>query len=129
MNDKKEIILITTALLLLILIGGLAFLYSGEEKQNIIGKAELTIDFGNGNKRAFEGDIVENETPADALSQASKVGGFSYKIDEKSNLYAINNFADGKDKTWNLYLNDKKINGLVGGVVLKSNDKILVKYE
>ena len=129
MNKKEEIILMITALLLAALVGGLAFLYSGEEKQNIIGKAELMIDFGDGNKRAFEGEIVENETPVDALNQASKIGNFSYKIDEKNNLSAINNFTGDKDKTWQWYLNDKKMDSLIDGVVLKSNDKILVKYE
>ncbi|MBU2082240.1 hypothetical protein KKH14_02320 [Patescibacteria group bacterium] len=129
MDKKREIILIIAALLLAALVGGLALLYSGEEKQNIIGKAELMIDFGDGNKRAFEGEIVENETPVDALNQASKIGNFSYKIDEKNNLSAINNFTGDKDKMWQWYLNDKKMDSLIGGIVLKSNDKILVKYE
>ncbi|MFH1990404.1 MAG: hypothetical protein ABIJ19_00935 [Patescibacteria group bacterium] len=129
MNKKEEIILMITALLLAALVGGLALLYSGEEKQNIIGKAELMIDFGDGNKRAFEGEIVENQTPVDALNQASKIGNFSYKIDEKNNLSAINNFTGDKDKMWQWYLNDKKMDSLIGGIVLKSNDKILVKYE
>jgi len=117
------------ALLLAVLVGSLVFLYSGEEKQRIIGKAELIIDFGDGNKRAFEGEIVENETIVDALNQSSKIGNFSYKIDEKNNLSAINNFTGDKDKAWRWYLNDKKIDDLTNRVVLKSNDKILVKYE
>lgn len=137
MNKKEEIILIIAALLFLALVGGLVFWYSGKEKQNtitkeqqnIIGKAELIIDFGNGNKRAFEGEIVENETLVDVLNQAAKVGNFSYKIDEKNNLSAINSFTGGKDKIWRWYLNDKKIDNLIGGIVLKSNDKILVRYE
>ncbi|MDO8443463.1 MAG: hypothetical protein Q7S78_00510 [Candidatus Azambacteria bacterium] len=129
MTQNKEIILIITALLFLTLIGGIVFLYSGQEKQNIVSKAELTIDFGDGNKRAFEGGIVANETLVDALNQASRVGNFSYKIDDKNNLSAINNFTSGKDKTWRWYLNDKKIDSLTDGIVLKSNDKILVKYE
>ncbi len=118
MNKKEEIILIIVALLLAVLVGGLVFLYSGEEKQNIIGKAELIIDFGNGNKRTFEGEIVENETPVDALNQASKAGNFS------SEEIILN-----KDKSWHWYLNDKKMESLTDGVILKSNDKILVKYE
>ena len=118
MNKKKEIILMIAALLLVALVGGLAFLYSGEERQNIIGKAELTIDFGDGNKRAFEGEIVENETPVDALNQASKAGNFS------SEEIILN-----KDKSWHWYLNDKKMGNLTDRVILKSNDKILVKYE
>lgn len=119
----------TTAFTLLILIGGLVFLYSGEKKQDIIGKAELIIDFGGGNKRAFEGNIVKNETLIDALNQASRVGNFSYKIDGKNNLSTINNFANSQNKAWRWYLNDEKIDSLANGIVLKANDKILVKYE
>jgi len=118
MNKKEEIILMIIALLLAALIGGLVFLYPDEERQNIIGEAELIIDFGDGNRRAFEGEIVENETPVDALNQASKAGNFS------SEEIILN-----KDKSWHWYLNDKKLGGLTDGVVLKSNDKILVKYE
>ena len=118
MNKKREMVLMITAFLFLILISGFIFLYSGQEKQNIIGKAELIIDFGDGNKRAFEGEIVENETLIDALNQASKAGNFS------SEEIILN-----KNNSWHWYLNNKKIESLAGGVILKSNDKILVKYE
>ncbi len=118
MNKKEEIILIIVAFLLAALVSGFIFLYSGQEKQNIIGKAELIIDFGNGNKRAFEGEIIENETLINALNQASKAGNFS------SEEIILN-----KNKSWHWYLNEKKIDSLAGGIILKSNDKILVKYE
>ena len=129
MNKKEEVILIIAALLLVSLIGGLVFSRSGEKKQAIVGKVELIIDFGNGSKRAFEGEIVDNEALVDALNQASKVGNFSYEIDARNNIFAINDVAGGGDKAWRVYLNDKKMDGLTSGVALKSNDKILVKYE
>jgi hypothetical protein len=51
-----------------------------------VGFNSWIIDFGNGKKRSFEGNIVKGETPIDAFIQASKAGNVSYKFDEKSSL-------------------------------------------
>lgn len=134
-NKKGDHVLIIAAVLLLILSGFLVFLFPSRRFEpkasvsKIIGKASLTIDFGNGKKRAFEGNIIENETPIDVLNQAAKAGNFSYKLDEKSNLAAIDNFGSGKNKSWRWYLNGEKINKSVNEISLKSGDKILIKHE
>ena len=140
MNKKDDYILIAAAVLLLILIGSITTWFPSAKKQNgdiatqslepkIIGRAALAIDFSNGNKRNFEGEIVEGETLLNALGQASKAGNFSYKLDEKNNLAAIDSFARDKNKSWHWYLNDKKIDKSLGEIILKSGDKILIKYE
>ena len=137
-NIKNDYILIVAAILLLILSGGVIF-WSPVVKNNnsasqvlpskIIGQAELTIDFGNNRKRIFEGDIINNETLINALIQASKAGNFSYKLDDKNNLAAIENYAGDQNKFWQWYLNDKKVNKLPSEIILKSGDKILIKYD
>ena len=125
---KNDYILMVAAIGLLVL-SALWICFSNENKKpEIIGIASLTIDFGN-EKRAFEGDIIERETPMDALVQASRAGNFSYKLDGKSDLAAIDNFSISKNKSWHWYLNDKKINKPVDEISLKSGDKILIKYE
>lgn len=137
MNKKSDYILMLAALLLLILSASAIFWFSGNRRDNdilqlapkILGKATLTTDFGNGSERVFEGDIVEGETLLDALSQASKAGNFSYQLDEKNNLAAIDSFTRNKDKSWYWYLNDEKINKPLGEIILKSGDEILLQYK
>jgi len=136
MNKKDDYVLMLAALLLLILSASTIFWFSGNRRDNnisqsapkILGKATLTTDFGNGSERIFEGDIVEGETLLDALSQASKAGNFSYQLDEKNNLAAIEDFIRNNNKSWHWYLNDKKIDKPLGELILKSGDKILIKY-
>lgn len=137
MNKKNDFILMLAALLLLILSASAIFWFSGKRQDNnisqsapkIIGKAVLTIDFGNDKKRAFEGEIINGETLFDALSQSSKAGNFSYQLDEKNNLAAIEDFIRNNNKSWHWYLNDKKIDKSLNEIILKSGDKILIKYE
>lgn len=137
-NQKDDYILITAAVLLLILTGSIATWFPGAKKQSddiarleskIIGRAALTIDFSDGNKRNFEGEIINGETLFDALNQASKAGNFSYQLDEKNNLAAIDSFTRDKNKLWHWYLNDKKINKPLGEIILKSGDEILLQYK
>jgi len=139
MNKKDDYILIAAAVLLLILIGSIATWFPSAKKQNgdittqflepkIIGKAVLAIDFGDDRKRNFEGEIINGETLFDALNQASKAGNFSYQLDEKNNLAAIDSFTRDKNKSWHWYLNDEKIDKPLGEIILKSGDKILIKY-
>jgi len=78
-----------------------------QPKMEIIGNIILTIDFGSGKKRSFEGSIVKGETPIDAFIQASKAGNVSYKFDEKSSLAAIGSFVNNNKKSWRWYLNGK----------------------
>lgn len=135
---KNDFILIIAAVLLLILSGGAIF-WSFNVKNNnsvsqalppkIIGQAALTIDFGNGERRAFEGDIVENETLIGVLTQASKAGDFSYKLDKKSDLAAIEEFTTDGKKSWHWYLNGKKIDKLPSETIIEDGDKILIMYE
>ncbi|MBI2635285.1 MAG: hypothetical protein HYW79_01955 [Parcubacteria group bacterium] len=97
-------------------------------KMEIIGSVVLTIDFGNGKIRSFEGDIVKNETPIDTLIQASKAGDFSYRLDEKSNLSAIESFVKNSEKSWYWYLNGKKMLKPYE-IFLQDGDKISIIYE
>lgn len=131
---KNDRILIFTAILFLILSGILIFqppsfkFWPKTQSLQIIGKAVLTIDFGN-NKRAFEGDIIDNETLVIVLIQASKAGNFSYKLDANNNLTAIDSFSQKNGKLWQWYLNGKKIDKSLNEIIAKDGDNILIKYE
>ncbi len=126
------------ALLLLILAGSIAVWFPSAKKQSdgiaqlepkIIGRAELTIKFGDGKERNFEGEIVENETFVDVLKQAAKAGNFSYKLDEDNNLAAVESFAAEENKFWQWYFNGEIMNKPLNEIILKDGDKILIKYE
>lgn len=133
--SKKDFILIFSSILLISIISFTVFKFSRQESHllnllpQIIGKAVLTIDFGDDKKRAFSGDIVENQNLLDALTQAAKAGSFSYKLDDKNNLNAIESSADDKNKSWQWYLNNEKIIKLPSEVVPRDGDNILIKYE
>ena len=137
MNKKDDYVLMLAALLLLILSAGVIFWFSGDRQDKnispsapkIIGKAVLTIDFGDDRKRNFEGEIINGETLFDALNQASKAGNFSYQLDENNNLAAIDSFTRNKNKFWHWYLNDKKIDKPLGEIILRSGDEILLQYK
>ncbi|MDO8743195.1 MAG: hypothetical protein Q7J30_01375 [Candidatus Azambacteria bacterium] len=132
---NNEYILMSAALLLLGLSGFTAWFLDKNNSASqpklpaIIGMAVLTIDFGDGSKRSFEGEIVAGETSLDALAQASKAGNFSYKMNGNNELIAIENVAQKKNKRWRWYLDDKKIDRPLNEIVLKSGDKMLTRYE
>ncbi len=98
-GQKNDLILVLSAVSLLILSGFLVFRFSyfesGPKTQSpkIIGEASLTVDFGNGEKRVFRGEIVENENLLNVLSQAAKAGNLHYKLDGGNNVAAVENFT------------------------------------
>jgi|SRR3989344_3131480 len=102
---------------------------SNNQILGIIGKAFLTIDFGNGQKRFFEGDIVDDETFVDIFNKASIAGKFSYVFDGKNSIVSVNGTNNGNEKSWHLYINDKNIDELLSKIIIKNYDKVFVKYE
>lgn len=134
---KNDDVLMFPALLILVISSFIVwdFFYINKYENNsskapeIIGKATLTIYSGGSEKRSFEGEIIENETLADILKQASEAGNFSYILDRKSNVIAVNDLKNSGKKSWRLYINDKKINELPGRIIIKNNDNVFIKYE
>ncbi len=133
-KQKGDYILITTAVLLLILSGFLVFWFSPGQfspfssAPKIIGEASLTIDFSNGEKRVFEGEVVENENLLNVLNQAAKAGNLRYKLDGENNVAAIETFTANKTKTWQWHINGKKVEKPFYEIIVRPNDEILIKY-
>ena len=134
-TKKNDSILILSAVLLLILSGFLIFRFSRSElslktqSPKITGGASLTVDFGNGERRAFEGSIIENETLIDVLNQAARAGEFSYKLNGGTDLASIGELANDGKKSWHWYLNGEKINKRPSEITVKPGSNILIKYE
>jgi len=99
-----------------------------QPKFQIIGNVVLTIDFGNDKQRVFAGAIVKNENLVDVLTQTAKAGNFYYRLDEKINLVAIENFAATKNRLWHGYINGKEFSTPLNKIFLKNGDQILFKY-
>jgi len=136
-TQKNDSILILSAVLLLILSVGAIFLFSGNKRDNdisqsstpnIIGEASLTVDFGNGERRAFIGEIVENENLMNVLNQAAKAGDLNYKLDGGNNVAAIETLAANKTKSWQWHINGKKVEKPFYEIIVRPNDEILIKY-
>lgn len=139
-KQNSDRILILSAILLLTLSINVIFWSSVAKNQNninvsrvlpikIIGNAKLTVDFGNGDKRVFEGSIIKNETLIDVLNQAARAGDFSYKLNKESGVASIGKLAGDGKKSWYWYINGKKVNQSIGEITVKSNDSVLIKYE
>lgn len=119
--------------MLLILSGFLVFWFSSgdfplAQIPKVIGEASLTIDFGNGEKRVFKGEIVENENLLNVLNQTAKAGNLRYKLDGENNVVAIETFTANKTKAWQWYTNGKKVEKQFYEIIVKPNDEILIKY-
>lgn len=134
-TKKNDSILILSAVLLLCLSGFLVFWFSYFESglktqlPNTIGEAFLTIDFGNGEKRVFSGEIVENENLLNVLNQAAKAGDLHYELDGENNIATIETFTINKTKTWQWSINGKKVEKPFYEIIVRPNDEILIKYD
>ena len=141
-DQKKDFILIISSVLFLVLISFFLFKFSPQVSRLlkptplIIGKAVLTIDFGNDKKRAFGGDIVEHENLLDVLTQASKAGVFSYTLNKNREVASIedislegSNVLKNNGKSWKWYVNNEKVNKPLKEITPKNGDNILIKYE
>lgn len=89
--------------------------------------ARVTIDFGNGKKRAFKGEVVEGMTVYDALVASREVGGFSlsFKGDAINEIDGVKN----NSHIWRSYVNGKPLADLPQFEEIKPGDEIVFKFE
>lgn len=89
--------------------------------------ARLLIDFGNGRKRAFRGEVVEGMTVYDALVASREVGGFSFSFrgDVIDEIGGTKNNAH----VWRSYVNGKPTAALPQFEEVKPGDEIVFKFE
>lgn len=91
------------------------------------GGAHVLIDFGNGKKRAFRGEVVRGMTAYDALVASREVGGFSLSFQGD----AINEIDGVKNNShiWRSYVNGTPITGLPQFKEVKAGDEIVFRFE
>lgn len=89
----------------------------------------LTIDFNNGEKRAFEGRAASGMTIVSALRVAQNVGRFAVAIDKGGRITDIAGVKNNAGKNWDIYVNKALISDLPGHIEIKPGDGIVFKYE
>lgn len=95
---------------------------------SIIGTVELQFDFGNGERRRFEGSIVKGMTLLDTLYGAAEAGKIEVVINGNK-LASIGGLKNEKSQAWSIYRNKKKISTNAWGVPVLDKDEVLLKYE
>lgn len=85
----------------------------------------VLIDFGQ-SMRAFEGEARAGMTMEKALREIAEVGKLDLEI-QKGVVSRLGNQKSGREKTWNIYVNDASLLGLI--YELKGGDRVAIRYE
>ena len=89
----------------------------------------LTIDFSNGEKRAFKGRAASGMTIVSALRVSQDIGRFAVVIDKGGRITDIAGVKNSAYKKWGIYVNKAPVNDLPGHIEIVPGDKIVFKYE
>ncbi len=89
----------------------------------------LTIDFGNGTKRAFLGPVEEGMTIITALAAAEQAGNFDARLDGRGRVLAIAGISALEPRRWNVYVNGAMLRTVPGDVDVRPGDQIIFRYE
>src|SRR3989344_7383599 len=76
--------------------------------EKIGGPIRLTIDFGEGKRRAFEGSAPTPITAADVLRYSGNTGGFSSSFMLAGEIIEIGGIPSADGKSWQWYLNGER---------------------
>lgn len=93
------------------------------------GRGILGVDFGNGQRRAFAGDIYTGMTILAALRAAENVGSFQVKTDDRGAVVEIAGVKNNGRKRWRMYVNGDPLSELPGNLEIRDGDKVMFKYE
>lgn len=94
---------------------------------NSIGR--VTIDFGNGRLRAFEGEVQSGMTILAALNAASQVGKFDAKTDTQGKIVNIDGVKNNGSKRWQAYINEVPVREEPAGTLIRGGDDIYFRFE
>lgn len=89
----------------------------------------LTIDFGNGTKRAFLGPVEPEMTIVTALRASELAGNFSASFNGRGEVLAIAGVKALGAKRWNVYMNGTLLSMPPGEFDVRSGDRITLRYE
>lgn len=90
---------------------------------------KLTIDFGDGTKRAFRGRTEIGMTAMVALRAAQTAGGFKVETDDRGVVIAIGDTRANEVKRWHVYQNGALAKEVLGRVMVAPGDSLELRYE
>ncbi len=91
--------------------------------------ARLILDFGNGQQRWFEGEVIDGMTMYDALSASALAGNLKLQVSPAGQLAAVDNLISNSNvKQWNCYLGNQKITNIKQQKV-KQGEETVCRYE
>lgn len=90
--------------------------------------AWIEIDFGNGLRRMFEGDLDNLAYPFEsALRASARAGGFTYTIRQGKIIELAG--VQGSKGQWRVYQNQKPILASLDQMAIKTGDTYTLRYE
>lgn len=91
------------------------------------GGARLVVDFGNGKKRAFRGEVVSGMTVYDALAAAREAGGLTvaFRGDAVEEIGGVKN----NSHEWRYYVNGKPAASVPQFEEVKPGDEVVFRFE
>lgn len=89
----------------------------------------LTLDFGDGRKRAFEGPVEEGMTIAQILRLAESAGQFQARFNERGEVIDIAGVSRSRLKRWQTYRNGERLQNLPGHIEIRPGDRVVFRYE
>lgn len=102
---------------------------SPEQVKKAEEKARLLIDFGNGKKRAFRGEIVEGMTVYDALAASQEAAGLSFSLKGEGDAVEEIDGVKNNSHEWRYYVNGEPAKVSPQFEEIKPGDKIVFKFE
>lgn len=103
--------------------------FPASKQKNINTLVKVTIDFGNGKKRAFEGSIDSPITAGQALRGAAEAGGLPLKITLAGDITEIGQLRNQGDKRWRWYLNGNSQTQSILDAIVHGGNTVLLRYE
>ncbi|MBI2121780.1 MAG: hypothetical protein HYT98_01525 [Candidatus Sungbacteria bacterium] len=90
--------------------------------------ALVEVDFGNGKKRYFQGDVNGYQyTLSEALNSAANNGKFSLTL-RNGDIAELAGIYD-RGGSWKIYLNGREQNAPADALVVEAGDRYVLKYE
>ena len=93
--------------------------------------AHLLIDYGNGKKRVFEGEVVDGldlKTLLEFLTEDKKISS-KFKKGEKGFILESLDGLKNNSKNWKCFLNGKVVEKDFEKILIKEGDKIELVYQ